>query len=528
MLSDEELLALAGKAAFSRGRQYHAQGRVRLTRHDREALEAEVQGSETYSLWMRHEGSQWRWSCSCPAADDGSFCKHLVAAALTARDDAAGDEAGGAQRAGAEDDELWAFLRAQPAERLAGWLKALADDDPEVEKRLRLFRAAETPGALKTALGKLLNTGGFLDYRGSLVYARRLATAVQLLETQLARDAVACRELCEHVIGRLLKIYERSDDSAGAIGERLHEFAALHARACAAAPPGKALAKSLFALQQKDGWGLLPLAHYWDALGPEGRAEYGRLVAAELAGLPAKPDETTRHGAAFRIRARAEAYARTSGDFDLLQRVLRWDLSQPHDHLRVLESLREFRREREALDWAERAVKRFPQDERLRAALAACLHAAGLDEEALEQCWQAFCLRPGGESWDRLKRAAGADWPRWRERALSAIAARENGEATLRVRLLQHDGDFAAAVALARECPVRPDTLQDLAQRLERDDPTTAGEFYLRLARLEAREPHYDRYPQLVHFLARAARLLPRETVQPELVELSVAHARKT
>jgi uncharacterized Zn finger protein len=27
----------------------------------------------------------WQWNCSCPAADDGAFCKHLVAALLTAR-----------------------------------------------------------------------------------------------------------------------------------------------------------------------------------------------------------------------------------------------------------------------------------------------------------------------------------------------------------------------------------------------------------------------------------------------------------
>ena len=32
-------------------------------------------------LWI--EEGEPRWSCTCPAAEDGSFCKHCVAAALT-------------------------------------------------------------------------------------------------------------------------------------------------------------------------------------------------------------------------------------------------------------------------------------------------------------------------------------------------------------------------------------------------------------------------------------------------------------
>lgn len=55
------------------------------------------------------------------------------------------------------------FLRAQPADRLAAWLQALAKEDGDIEKRLLLYRAAEQPDALKPALAKLLNSGGFLD-----------------------------------------------------------------------------------------------------------------------------------------------------------------------------------------------------------------------------------------------------------------------------------------------------------------------------------------------------------------------------
>ena len=175
-------------------------------------------------------------------------------------------------------DDLHEFLRAQSAARLAGWLKALADGDPEIDKRLRLYRAADDPAALKAALAKLLNSGGFLDHRGSQRYARRLGAVIEQIRALLTRDPQECRALCEYVLGRLLRIYARSDDASGAIGDCLQAIAQLHARACAAAPPGKPLAKPLFALQQLDEWGMLPLTAYWTALGSDGQRAYAKTI----------------------------------------------------------------------------------------------------------------------------------------------------------------------------------------------------------------------------------------------------------
>jgi tetratricopeptide (TPR) repeat protein len=525
MLSDAELIELAGKAAFGRGRGYHADGRVRLAETSADAVAGKAEGNRTYSFWLKRDGGQWRWSCACPAADDGAFCKHLVAAVLTVRD---GDAEAGETKS--IRDDLLQFLCAQPVERLAGWLKALADDDADVDKRLRLFRAAQEPAALKAAVSKVLSPGGFLDYRASLRYAERLGALLDALRARLADDPAHCRELCEYALGRLFKIYERCDDSAGAIGERMYEVAELHAHACAAAPSGNALAKTLITMQRNDSWDMLTLADYWNALGDEGRLAYGRLIADELEKLPPRPNTNNRHGDAVGIRARAEAYARTSGDFELLQRVLRWDLEHAYNYLRVLESLREFGREREALAWAEDAVKRFPHDNRLREALSDCLQAAGLGEEALEQCWQAFRLRPGEDAWDALKHMAADAWPPWRARALAEIAARERGDASLRVRLLMHDGDLDTAVMLARAHHVWVDTLHGLAQRLERNQPTVAGEFYLRLSQEQLLQPQINSssYPKLVANLKRASRLLPTVVWQPAVTALRQTYSRKT
>ncbi|HET6169420.1 MAG TPA: SWIM zinc finger family protein [Terracidiphilus sp.] len=527
------MLEWAGKAAFERGRGYHAGGRVVLSKVAGAALIGNAHGTETYRLWLKREGGDWQWACDCPAADGGAFCKHLVAAVLTARDEVEGEEARPSSKsskrhaAPARKDELLAFLRTQPAARLAGWLHALAGEDGDIEKRLLLYRAAEQPDTLKPAFAKLLNTGGFLDYRRAIDYARRLDAAIEQLRNLLQRDPDGCRALCEYALGRLFKIYGNSDDSAGAIGDCLHSIAELHAQACAASPPGAALAKPLHAMQCKDEWDVLALPDYWDALGLQGQGTYAKLVMAEFERLPApKPDE--HFGEGFDVCRRVESLARCAGDFELLQRVLRRNLSHSYDHLRVLESLREFGREREALAWAEDAVKKFPADVRLRNALAECLADAGMEEEALEQAWQGFQGCTTETNWDVLKRLAGKAWPAWRARALELLAARENGEVSRRIQFLMHDHDLAGALKLARDNRVAIHVLVDLAAAVERSEPAAAGAFFLRAAQaLNDGLNSASDYKRLVSYLKAASKLLSRTGWKPAADRVRALHHRK-
>jgi uncharacterized Zn finger protein len=90
---DEKLLTLAGSGAFSRGRRYHAEGRIELMWCDDDRLEGRARGSDVYAFrLLRKKGGAWEWRCECPAADGNAFCKHLVAAVLAARGNPA-DEA---------------------------------------------------------------------------------------------------------------------------------------------------------------------------------------------------------------------------------------------------------------------------------------------------------------------------------------------------------------------------------------------------------------------------------------------------
>lgn len=524
----------AGDGAFKRGVGYFKDGAVVLARQSEDALEGEAHGSETYRLWFKQVEGDWDWDCECPAADGGVLCKHLVAAVLTAR---AGDPAQatpavtkparGRKQPGVTEQDLRAFLCAQPSEKLADWLLEFARFDRGIEKHLKLQRAVTEPTALQQALSGLLSAGGFMDYRRTLDYARRLRAGIDLLNEALQRDPVECRALCEYTLKRLFKLVERVDDSAGAVGDCMAEIAGIHAQACEAAPPGKALVKPLLALQAQDDWRLLPIACYWKALGPAGQAAYAKQVIAAFEQLPpVKPGGWDSEG--FHVCDRAEALARCVGDFDLLQRVLRRDLSNPRQHLRVLESLHAFGRAREALVFAEAAIKRFPKEASLREALARCLTEAGLIEEAMEQQWAAFVRQPDEHTWDALKKSAGAAWPQWREKALAQVTEPANEPAGLRIVLLTHDGAIADAIALARSKPVVHYPLQRLADKARRVDKNAAAEFYLRLGKLCAERLHgASQYKNLVDLLAQSAKCAQTDALLAFVAEIRGSHGRK-
>lgn len=81
-LDRTDLRARAGTAAWERGQQYATAGRVVHPAADREQIIAQVQGEAVYEVrfWLR--GNQLQYSCSCPAAAEGAFCKHCVAVGL--------------------------------------------------------------------------------------------------------------------------------------------------------------------------------------------------------------------------------------------------------------------------------------------------------------------------------------------------------------------------------------------------------------------------------------------------------------
>jgi len=82
-VSTATVAGLASARSYERGLAYFEAGRVGPLRASTRRAGATVQGSEAYSVELRAEGEELRFSCSCPVGLEGAFCKHCVAVART-------------------------------------------------------------------------------------------------------------------------------------------------------------------------------------------------------------------------------------------------------------------------------------------------------------------------------------------------------------------------------------------------------------------------------------------------------------
>lgn len=533
---DEEWLAdVAGEGAFQRGYTYWRRGHViRLDKKDQE-WRGLVAGSTDYSALLSEEGEGVRWHCDCPAAADGSFCKHLVAVVLAAKTGEMGESPVTDRTASA--DALRAALHQQSSGTLADWLYAMACDHPAIEQELRARLSLFSADDLKASLRAALRTGGFLDFHRSMNYAEQLNGSLSVLEQVAASDPKLCVELCELAVKRLIKVLETADDSAGAIGEQLHHFAYLHGCAVSASGEGgRPLATTLYKLKKLDDWQLFPLDSYWDALGEKGQAHYARRVEKEYAALPPPPTANARWQADlsnFDVLRRREELAFQQNDFDTLVALYSRDLSSGYGYQKLVDACHHFGRDVEAMSWAERAVRAHPENSDLYSLLAQELRAAGLTEEAVEAIWQAFEQRPGLTYWQQLKTFAADDWPRWRKKGLDLVASLESclddgrRDVTERVRLLILDGAMSEAVVLASEHAVFMTTLDELATHCRKDFPTEASAFWRRYVDSKLPKAQSRDYPSLVRTMKKAHQADPGEATTSWLMALRAQYSRR-
>jgi uncharacterized Zn finger protein len=138
-------------------------------------------------------------------------------------------------------------------------------------------------------------------------------------------------------------------------------------------------------------------------------------------------DERSGWGRHFRITHIMESLANASGDIEQLVAVMSRDLSSAYSYWRIAEIYREARQHDNALLWAEKGLKAFPNhtDARLREFAAEEYHRRRRHDDAMKLMWAEFAERPYLESYKTLERhatKAGA-WPEWRERSGGSPAA---------------------------------------------------------------------------------------------------------
>jgi hypothetical protein len=260
--------------------------------------------------------------------------------------------------------------------------------------------------------------------------------------SQLVRDVVAaCEALIQSEPAAVLVLARRAvdlvttglmymDDSSGILGDDLRVLMAVHARACAAAPPdSKQLAGWLVKLRlDGPGWPDFELRDYTTALGEKGRAELSRRV--EDRARAAEPDLFGRPP--FGIRVLREQLAELSGDVDHYIAVLAEDLHAAPEYCKIVDALRNAGRTADAERWAQRGLGiGNPIDKgKLRDAYVDLLLERGATDEAFALRWQLFDRNPTRTHYDDLRRTGErtGDWPGVRDKAIGRLRDATTGQ----------------------------------------------------------------------------------------------------
>ncbi len=329
-------------------------------------------------------------------------------------------------------DSIRPFLAGLDREHLVELIVAEADRDDGLAERLALRAALAAPGTegvpgMKKAIDRATRTYGFLRYRDVRAFARGVDETADLVDGLVkdGRPDVAIG-LAEHAMARLEKALDHADDSDGLIGDLLARFQRTHLEACRAARPDPVkLAERLFRWELRGDWEVFSGAAetYANVLGEAGLTRYRHLAEAEWERVPAlapaadgiAPHDHDRFNVTFMM----ESLARVYHDVDMEIAVRSRDLSSAYRFLEIAQVCRDAGRGDEALEWAERGVRAFPErtDGRLREFLADEYLRRSRGDEAMAVIWTQFVEQPALAAFQGLKRYADqvgtwALWPR--------------------------------------------------------------------------------------------------------------------
>jgi len=227
-ITDKQLIALAGKGAFERGRAYFNSGAIVEWQKKGSKITALVEGSETYQVILRHTSRQFDGSCDCPASDGIDFCKHCVAVAMAYRDDNVKQIQ---LETGNPLERIKAYVNKLDKTQLQKELVELIDSDRSVREnwsiRADLASGKIDAKAIKKRITAALPYNRHLfRYEQVRSYFAQAEPAITLLEQQVSIIAPnKALALVDYALQRLSKALDTIDDSGGFrldIEERLH------------------------------------------------------------------------------------------------------------------------------------------------------------------------------------------------------------------------------------------------------------------------------------------------------------------
>jgi hypothetical protein len=458
---------LAGPRSFVRGVQYQREGRVESEPAGDLRVRATVRGSMPYIVELWLDDGEPAWSCTCPAAEDGSFCKHCVAVALSLDPDGSrvpklipeGRGPGGAS----QSDELAAFVKALSHERLVEIVFDQAGSDRRLGERLLAEALAERGAGLDLGLWKrriddaFAPHGDFVGYREAGSWASGVDELIDTLDDLIgAGHAAAVMPLAEHAHRRADDAVQYVDDSDGWLSNISSRLSEVHLAACVEARPDPVeLAHRLVDLEltsELDGFHRAA-ATYAELLGEAGLAAYRARL--EPRWLKLGSDDVEEWSRSFAVRQAMVGWALGTGDPDALIEVYRGEPLRADACLEIARSLAAADRVDDAVEWATRGLSesgdRPWQTGPLRDFLAEVYRAREDNAAAVALFWDAFAAAPSLTAYRRLLDEGGAqeDWSqRCVERLRRLIAGDSTGKGTPDRASLPGDGSVLVEILL--------------------------------------------------------------------------------
>jgi uncharacterized Zn finger protein len=508
------LEALAGGTAFRRGEEYFAAAAVSRLRDQGSKVSASVKGTETYRVELWADDGALASLCTCPRAGDGYFCKHCVAVGLawiSENPSASSDAKGvGSRPVKTKRRDPWQdmkrYLSAQTVQTLTDLLLDVAQRDDRLYQSLllkaeRQFGGGQIEEAFRRAIDDSVRIRGFIDWREAGTYAGNVEQVAQALAELLKPDtAPALVDLSEYAIEQIETALEQVDDSNGEVGSIVLGLGELHLKACKMARADPiALAERLFRYQTTLPFGLCSFdaATYRPALGKEGLRRYREVAEAQWRKIGPRTDDRGFDAHRNRITGVMEKLAEMDGSIDELIAIKAKDLSSSYRYFAIAEVLTKAKRNDEALEWAERGLKAFPDHlhDALRSFLVTAYLGRRRNDDALRLTWNRLEKSPGLESYKQLHAVATklGVWPAQRERALAWLEEASIREAasttrwrphpsppcsTLRVAIALWEEDLDAAWAAAQVGICERTLLITLAGKLEKGRAADAISLY--------------------------------------------------
>jgi len=435
---------LADPKSFERGRAYYHDGAVsRLTERDGE-LSATVRGTYRYhvAFSVGNDGTLDH-ACNCPVGDEGAFCKHAVAVALSWLEnsgeavfhDEAPEPARPRRKRKTHAELIRDHLETLDEHALRRWLLDAAERDRSLRDRL-LFDAraanADDVASLRAAVRQMARVSRPLGWDEAPVFGEQLFELADMLRRQLTGPhAAQVVDLTELAIAEAEASLEQIDDSDGSVAPGIGELAALHLDACIRTRPDPVkLAERLFRLQAHGQWDTFRdvLPAYEQPLGDAGLSCYRKRVEEHWAALPPLPpgQDVRRSYDAVRLNLEhaMESLAKHDGDVDALIDIWSKDLSASYRFAQIAELCAAHRRFDEGLAWAERGMREMKgqHDDRL---MGFCIDEhvrRRAFDRADELAWQRFAYHPTADAF----------------RSLMKVAKRTGRGATVKARAISH------------------------------------------------------------------------------------------